>query len=137
MVHHLFQAAMFKQHMLPSLQLIRRFAKLIGNIQHWRLRPAVLNARIAIACHAKLQIEQAEGMLSDPANAEAVAFYERSQDRETARAAGALAIGSEPNTILAPILLPQREIQTNFSSKHLAFLGFREGKDCQRERLRE
>jgi hypothetical protein len=86
---------------------------------------------------AKLQIEQAEGMLSDPANAEAVAFYERSQDRETARAAGALAIGSEPNTILAPILLPQREIQTNFSSKHLAFLGFREGRDCQRERLRE
>ena len=82
-------------------------------------------------------IRRAEGMSRDPTNAGAVAFNERSQDRETARAPGALAIGSEPNTNLAPILLPQREIQTNFSSKHLAFLGFREGKDCQRERLRE
>jgi hypothetical protein len=81
-------------------------------------------------------IKQAEGMLSVPANVGAVAFNERSRSRNRT-AAGALAIGSEPNTILSPIPLPQREIQTNFSSKHLAFLGFREGKDCQRERSRE
>jgi hypothetical protein len=58
MVHHLLQAAMFKQHMLPRPQLIRRLAKLIRNIQHGGLRPAIFNTRIAIPRHPKLQIKR-------------------------------------------------------------------------------
>jgi len=52
-------------------------------------------------------------------------------------AAQTLAIGLEPSTNLRPIRRRQREVQTNFSSKHLAFLGLCEGRDCQREQLRE
>ena len=58
MVHHLLQAAMFKQHMLPRPQLVRRLAKLICNIQHRSLRPAILHARVAVPRHPKLEIKR-------------------------------------------------------------------------------
>jgi hypothetical protein len=57
-VHHLLEAAVFKQHMLPGAQLIRRFAKLIRHIQHRSLRPAIVNTRIAVPRHPKLEIER-------------------------------------------------------------------------------
>src|SRR3984885_8382550 len=58
MIHYLFQTTVFKQHMLPSLQLIRRFAKLVSNIQHRRLLPTILNACIAVSRNAKLQVKR-------------------------------------------------------------------------------
>ena len=50
-VHHLLQAAMLKQHMLPSLQLVRRIAKLLRDSQHRSLRPTILHTRITVLRH--------------------------------------------------------------------------------------
>jgi hypothetical protein len=58
MVHHLLQAAMFEQHMLPRPQFVRRLAKLVRNIQHRGLRPAIVNARVAVPRHPKLEIKR-------------------------------------------------------------------------------
>ena len=49
---------MFKQHMLPSAQLVGRLAKLVGNPQHRSVAAAVLNAGIAISRHTKPQIKR-------------------------------------------------------------------------------
>ena len=58
MVHYLFQTAVFKQHMLPRPKLIRRLAKLIRNIEHRRLRSAIVHARVAVSRHPKLEIKR-------------------------------------------------------------------------------
>ena len=66
MVDDLFQAAMFKQNMLPRPKLIRRLAKLVGDIKQRRLRPAVINTCIAIPCYSKLQIKGTIAMHRKP-----------------------------------------------------------------------
>jgi len=57
---------MFKQHMLASLQFIRRLAKLVCNIQHRSIRPTILNARIAIPRHSKLQVKRSVPLHREP-----------------------------------------------------------------------
>ena len=59
MVDHLFQAAMFKEHMLVRLEFIARLSELIGDIECRRLVSAILNAGIAIGSYADPQIKQA------------------------------------------------------------------------------
>ncbi len=61
-VNDLFQAAMFKQNMLPSVKIVGRFAKLVGDPQRRSVAPMVVNAGIAASRNSKPQIKRARSL---------------------------------------------------------------------------
>ena len=58
MVHHLFQTAMFKEHMLPSTKFIGRITKLLRYVKQGRSESSIFNAGVAVPGYAQLQIER-------------------------------------------------------------------------------